>query len=68
MVNINDPLVEKLLNVLEGEPECAAIAAAHRFNCVVGTFCDPRSNDPVTFSVLSVQAPQAVRISPCSPE
>lgn len=49
MVNLNYPLVEKLLGVLEGEPEFAAIAAAHSLDAFVSVFFDPRSNKPATF-------------------
>lgn len=51
-VNLNDPLVERMLVVLEGERQCDARQAVARLDEFVHTFCYDRE-DKVRFLASS---------------
>lgn len=55
MVNLNDPLVEKLLAVLEGQPSDRAYSAAKRLGLFMDAF---GSWEDKPFSVLPDQGEQ----------
>jgi hypothetical protein len=43
-VDLNDPLVERLLAVVQGETAGTALAAAKRFNTLVDAYADTSGN------------------------
>ena len=59
MLQLNDPLVEKMLNAVAGEPECDVLYAAERIHGFAKTFFSDLSSQPVNVC-LSSQKTQPV--------
>lgn len=47
LINLRYPLLESLLAVLEGEPECDALYAVEHLNAFASAFFSARKNDPL---------------------
>ena len=60
MINLDDELTEKLLAVLQGQPQYRVLNALGRFEAITKAFCRPGSSEPFAISVIPLVAKESV--------
>jgi hypothetical protein len=72
LINLHDPLVEKMLAVLEGEEQYRALAAVDRLRAIANAYFTERSGHLVSFLATSpvsgLESPSIASGSPPPPD